>query len=109
MPWEIKEIENYSVSVGSHTRPNIKLWGDFQQFGSVSFTEVQPRRPRIATGGIYYVELPLSRFDSVLSILRNERPVRLMYLADPAQQNQGIVAYITTLKEPTGEEESSIE
>lgn len=104
MPWEIIEIEGYRISVGPGCW--ISLFDGHKYFGTLIFTEDQPLlRPRKTPNGAYAVYLPLSRFDTVIGILRYEKPVSLFYLPDSAQENQGITAYISTLEEPTGEEE----
>lgn len=49
------------------------------------------------TGGIIYMHLPSAMFQSVLDVLRNEKPI-FIYFA----QGRG---FLTTSKEPVGEGE----
>ncbi len=49
--------------------------------------------------GQIFLRLPVSRFASAVDMLRNESPIRLIY-------NSPMNAYLTTGREPTGEEET---
>jgi hypothetical protein len=48
---------------------------------------------------MYYVNYPYSQYMAVIDLLRNEKPVKLFFRDD------NLAAYITTSKEPVGENE----
>lgn len=48
---------------------------------------------------LYYVNYRYAQFGNVVDILRNEKPIRFFFRDDT------MAAYITTAKEPVGEEE----
>jgi hypothetical protein len=106
MAWEITEISQYRVSIGSYTNvPFIAVFDNGgRQFASLIFTST-PVAPRRTEDGLIAASFAIDRFHPMLDVLRHERPVRLMVLPRQGSATELIQVSVSTLNEPVGEDE----
>jgi hypothetical protein len=111
MPAGTVAIDKYTVSVASNGysfpagvflyRADNTLCGFLRFYGPETTPPSNNAPSSFPSSGYIQLYYPISSFPSVMDILRNEKPLNLIWLATPP------AGVITTGTEPVGEEESS--
>ena len=99
------EIEKYEVSYDFPGSTIIQLYNlQNQILARIEFAPTFNQRKCIPTShGGFDIQAPLTELSSVIDLLRNEKPLYFRGYSTLA----GHIAYLSTSKEPVGEEEST--